>query len=66
MFRNINQTCAKLNPGRYEVIRKVKVGTVTYSKTIECNNPAWGFRQLDEWEHQLMLQDQDGKESVAA
>lgn len=62
-----NHTCERLSPGRYRAIREVKLGGVTEVKTLECNNPAWASRQLDEWEHQLMVQHQeDNKAQVAA
>jgi hypothetical protein len=63
MFRN--QVTDKLRPGRFKVTRQIKVGEATYTKAIECNNPAWAYRILDEWEQQLMLQDQPAQQVAA-
>jgi len=63
MFRN--QVTDKLSPGRFKTTRTIKMGAATYAKTLECNNPAWAFRRLDEWENSLMLQESPAQQVAA-
>jgi hypothetical protein len=44
--------CESVGPGRYVVTRKVEIEGRRRSRRIACNNPAYGFRRLDEWEEQ--------------
>jgi len=38
---------------RWLLARRLKIDGVGYQHDIVCTNPAFGFRQLDEWENKL-------------
>jgi hypothetical protein len=42
--------CESTAPGRYRLTRKAKIEGRLRSHRVECNNPAYGLAQLDEWE----------------
>lgn len=43
-------------PGRYTVTRKITIGGRARSRKIECRNPAYGCRVLDEWQTSLEVE----------
>ena len=58
MYTDAKDITEKLKPGRYRVTRTLtdSAGVIVSVKAIECNNPAFGFVQLDAWQDSLPLQ----------
>ena len=52
-------------PGRYLVYRSFEADGMLYGHEMECNNPAYGVNQLDEWQD-VVLRRIESKRKMAA
>lgn len=51
-----NQVCERVGdlPGSYKVSRSLTIDGHPYSAALECANPAFGDRILDDWERKTL------------